>query len=114
MKDYHNLFECSCGKFLPFGTKRCPHCGYDYTNIDKSEKKFLFEKFYMGFCFVFPFVALSFFKPSAFECIGELTVIFLPFLLYFTFIWYNDSKEFSKYRKTIYEILDREVEKENN
>ena len=40
MLDYTNLFECSgCKKFLPFGSTKCPYCGYDYKNPEKWEKE---------------------------------------------------------------------------
>ena len=38
MLDYTNLFYCECGALLPFGTKKCPHCSYEFTNPEKEEK----------------------------------------------------------------------------
>lgn len=108
MLDYNNLFECSCGKFLPFGTKRCPYCGYDYTDIEKSERKILFEKWGFVFCLAFPFIMEFILPQTAYECIGQLAIIFVPPMVLFMINWYQDSKELFKYREIIYKIKENE------
>lgn len=104
--DFTNCFSCSgCGKSLPFGIKKCPICGYDYTDIKTSEKNLKYANIFITFCILwfFAYVGICHFNTvkRLSSIIGHFCLGFLPIII---FIKTKLNKELDFYKNQYWKV----------
>lgn len=117
--DYTNLFTCpGCSKLLPFGTKKCPICKYDFEHpeIEDRKKKIGYVCTFLGFVWFLWICDLNnevahekFYRGS--QSLGAIIIALVPVWIYWAFEYkkrFRELKnELSETRTEVWKIYDK-------